>query len=415
MEKNKWIAIIGFVSISGILILINLLTTPRLLWGVIPVFGVMWWPIGVFFGKKPKTLSVIGSLNIILLLVYLNLTFSPRVIWAFIPAFAVLWWPMAAFFGRNRGVLSIVGSLNIILLLACLNLVFSPRVMWAFIPAFAVLWWPIAAFLGRNRKALSIIGSLHIIALIIGINAIYSPGYPWAVFVVFPILWWPISIFYGEKTRTIPFSIISAIAITAYYSLINLFIEPRHEFWIYVAYGLLWWPLSRIFYKRVNRKIALVIAVISNSAFMFFLNQRICPDYKWSIFLLGPVVILSIMVFIGKKAKTLGFAVFSYIFLMLGYGLINIFFENRHPFIIYLAFAFAWWPISVSFAKHKNLLRFSIVAFLLLAAFFTATNLVNTPNILWAVYPIACTAFWPLSVLIFGRKRRRRKRLEQAP
>jgi hypothetical protein len=361
--------------------------------------------------NKRSRIALFGFFSISIPLILINLLTTPRILWSFIPAFGVLWWPMAVFLGKKRKALSIAGSAHIIILLAGINLIFSPRVNWAFIPCFAVLWWPIAAYLGRKKKTLSIIGSLHIIAFLIGINALFSPGYPWAVFAIFPILWWPISIFSGEKAKTVPFAIISAIILTGYYVILNIFVEPRHPFWIYIAYGLAWWPLSLAYRGKISRKVIAVISLVANIAFILYFSQIIRPEYNWSIYLLGPAVLLSVMLFVGEKCKTLAFSILAYIALLAYYGYLNIFIENGHPFIIYIAFAFAWWPISLSYVRHKNPLRFSLVSFFLIAAFFTATNLVTTPQVLWAVYPIGAAAFWPLSMLVFGGKNKKEKQL----
>ena len=361
--------------------------------------------------NKKSRIAIIGFFSISIPLLLINLLTTPRILWSFIPAFGVLWWPIAAILGRKRKALSIVGSAHIILFLAGINLIFSPRVNWAFIPCFAVLWWPIAVFFGKKRKTLSIIGSLHTIAFFISINAIFSPGYPWAVFVVFPILWWPISIFAGEKARSIPFAILSAIIITLYYVLINTFVEPRHPFWIYIAYALVWWPLGLAFRGKVGSKIVAIISLAANIAFVMTFSHIIRPEYNWSMYALGPAVLFSVMIFFGEKSKTLAFAILAYISLLAYYGYINMFIESRHPFIIYIAFALTWWPISLSYVRHKNMLRYSLVSFLLIAAFFTATNLVTSPQVLWAVYPIGAAAFWPLSILVFGKKHRKANRL----
>lgn len=361
--------------------------------------------------NKRSRIALFGFFSISIPLVLINLLTTPRILWSFIPAFGVLWWPIAAMLGRKRKALSIVGSAHIILLLAGINLIFSPRVNWAFIPCFAALWWPIAIFFGKNRKTMSIIGSLHTIALLIGINVIFSPGYPWALFVIFPILWWPISIFSEAKAKTVPFAVISAIIITLYYVLINIFVEPRHPFWIYVAYGLLWWPLGIAFSGKTSQKLLALISLAANIAFVIYFSQIIRPDYNWSIYAFGPAVLCSVMLFFGEKSRTLAFSILAYLLLLAYYGYINAFVETRHPFIIYIAFALAWWPTSLSFVRHRNLLRYSLVSFFLIAAFFTATNLVTTPHVLWAVYPIGAAAFWPLSVLVFGKKPRKENRL----
>ena len=42
-------SIIGSLLIIGLVIFINLYTSPYFLWCIFPIFGVLWWPLAMFF------------------------------------------------------------------------------------------------------------------------------------------------------------------------------------------------------------------------------------------------------------------------------------------------------------------------------------------------------------------------------
>lgn len=42
-------SIIGSLLIIGLMLFINLYVTPGFLWCIFPIFGVLWWPLAMFF------------------------------------------------------------------------------------------------------------------------------------------------------------------------------------------------------------------------------------------------------------------------------------------------------------------------------------------------------------------------------
>ena len=42
-------SVVGSVLIIGLVLFINLTITPGFLWCVFPIFGVLWWPLSMFF------------------------------------------------------------------------------------------------------------------------------------------------------------------------------------------------------------------------------------------------------------------------------------------------------------------------------------------------------------------------------
>jgi hypothetical protein len=100
----------GGILITALFIFINFYYTPQNIWCVYPIFGVIWWPMSIFFHWLHKRTgrgmgfpySVASFALITVLLLFINLYYTPGIIWFVYPTFGVIWWPMVMFFLRLR-------------------------------------------------------------------------------------------------------------------------------------------------------------------------------------------------------------------------------------------------------------------------------------------------------------------------
>lgn len=304
--------------------------------------------------------------------------------------------------------ISIIGFIATAALLYFINRTTSASVPWSLIPIILLLWWPIGAMFstGKYTNELALAGSAVNAGVLIFINLAFSPQYLWFLFVVPLLFIWPIIMYAGDKAKSNMFHLMAAGCFMAYYIGLNLFFETRYPFAVYVVYGLAFWPLGFIFRNRENTKLLSVVGTIVNIGFfvalnMFFVKQ----DYIWAIYVIGPLLWWPISTFAGKWAKTLSFAIISFLLLSAYYAVINLFIVTGHPFVIYTMFALIWWPLGVAYGKHRNHRLFSIQALFVFSLFFGLVNYVTTPHVLWAIYPIFGLIWWPLSVFFFGKKK----------
>jgi len=77
----------------------------------------------------------------------------------------------------------------------------------------------------------------------------------------------------------------------------------------------------------------------------------------------------------------------------------------QYPWAIYPAFAVMWWPISLFFAKKRNYFGLSVAGGAIIIIFSIIVNIVSTPTIIWAVYPIFLVLWWPLSMYYYSYKK----------
>jgi hypothetical protein len=79
---------------------LNVLVFKGFPWAIYPIYAILWWPLAIAFAKRGKalTFSMAGSLLTAALFVTTNLITSPKTIWAVYPIFAIAWWPLAVYF-----------------------------------------------------------------------------------------------------------------------------------------------------------------------------------------------------------------------------------------------------------------------------------------------------------------------------
>lgn len=110
--------------------------------------------------------------------------------------------------------------------------------------------------------AFSVWGAVLITAFFVFINMYYSPHIIWFVYPVFAIIWWPMSMLFhwlhvkdGRPTG-LSYSICSFVLIMGLLIFINFYCSPHTIWFVYPAFGLIWWPMSMLFHslRQKNRK-----------------------------------------------------------------------------------------------------------------------------------------------------------------
>ncbi|MEN8904920.1 MAG: hypothetical protein ABF289_03065 [Clostridiales bacterium] len=189
-----------------------------------------------------------------------------------------------------------------------------------------------------------------LIIILILISKTTSPNYPWYIHTTYGLLWIPLTIFYIKSQKHKLFSILGSTITCFYIVLINYIDSPTHLWFLYVIYVLLWWPISIFFNKYLNN---------------------------------------------------ISFSIIGSIITILYYLILNLLISNQHPWVIYVTFTIMWWPIFVIFTKKKNWLGISVVGSINLILLFIISNFINSPKILWFIYPTFAILWWPLSVYFY--------------
>jgi len=110
--------------------------------------------------------------------------------------------------------------------------------------------------------------------------------------------------------------------------------------------------------------------------------------------------------YLEEKAKTLKIALIGCASTIIYYSLLNIILSHPYPWAIYPSFFVIWWPLALYHAQRKTFVAFSVTATILISIFFITVNIVSSPGVIWAFYPIFVVLWWPLSMYFYVYKRK---------
>lgn len=404
--KNRALgfSIIGSLVIIAFMIFVNYSTSSGFPWFIFPTFAVLWWPLGVLFSQHRSAagFSITGSILITAFFVVTNLITSPGFLWFIFPVFAVMWWPMAVFLGKKPKAFSVVGSAMIIVLFLLLYFFTASGHPWFIYPAFAVLWWPMAVLVGRGKaKLFSVLSFLLINAFFITVNLVTSQGYLWFVHISYAALWWPASVFLARKKTIKIYSLIMSLLSIGYFVVLNLTTVPETLWFLYLVYPLLLWPAVMYAGRHAARlPFALICSIVGIASYLT-MNLLISPGHPWILYLLLPFVWWPVTIAFKKIAGNILYLFISVTIFMAYYGILNIFVSPGHAWSLYLLYPYAWVAIGVYFGRRKMALGLAIAATVITGLFCSVLNILLTPRTIWAVFPIFAILWWPISVYFF--------------
>jgi hypothetical protein len=213
-------------------------------------------------------------------------------------------------------------------------------------------------------------------------------------------------IFLATRGKLKSFSVVGSIITILFFIFINFSTSKGYLWFIYPAFAVLWWPLSVFFASKGKIKSFSVAGSLLLMAFLITDNIMFSPMFPWVIFTILPVFWWPVTVLLGRRAASFGFASVSFFITMLYYGLLNFYMFPAHPWLIYIAYALIWWPLTQFFMKRKQLFAYSVVEALITIIFFMAVNLITTPHNSWFIYPSFTVLWWPLSIYFFVFKKK---------
>jgi len=306
---------------------------------------------------------------------------------------------------KNQTAFAAAGALLTAVFFGIANYILTPGVVWFIYPLYAVLWWPLGVSLCGRKKylAFSVAGSLATIAFLAATNYVTSPGTLWFVHAIPPLLCWPLGVYFKQKLRSLGAALALGAAIIAYYVTLNLMLTPGYFWAVYPIYAVLWWPMSVYFNQRGKYREMSVAGSVITIAFLIIINLQ-HDAYPWALYACYPLVWWPLAVFFGKKLGGLKFSILASVCTVLWYGALNLWLEPGSPWIMFILYAGLWWVLSVCFARRGAPHWYAAVMTGVSALFFGAVNLVYSPGVLWAHYPVYAMLWWPVT-LFFARKR----------
>jgi len=157
--------------------------------------------------------------------------------------------------------------------------------------------------------------------------------------------------------------------------------------------------------KKLYKQYSIVCSALI-IAFLIVENYLYAPNHLWFVYAIYPIIWWPILMYLDEKAKTLKTALIGCASTIIYYTILNIIVSPQYPWAIYPAFLVIWWPLALYHAQRKTFVAFSVTATILISIFFITVNVVSSPDVIWAIYPIFVTLWWPLSMYFYVYKRR---------
>lgn len=190
-----------------------------------------------------------------------------------------------------------------------------------------------------------------------------------------------------------------------FFMLVNYLTSPQYLWFVYPSFVLLLWPVGLYCMKKGKHKLLSLLYSAIIIIFLITENVLYSPEYPWVLYAIYPILWWPILLILGSRAKRMTTAWIGSISIILYYLALNAFLSPGYPWVIYPAFVVLWWPLSLYHAQKKTYYKFSLHASFLIIVFFSLVNFVSSPHTIWAVYPIFCVLWWPLSMYYFVYKR----------
>lgn len=209
--------------------------------------------------------------------------------------------------------------------------------------------------------------------------------------------------------NAISFSITASIYCILFFVIANISVNHMagsNTIWfVYPIFAILWWPMTMILLSKGKIKVYSAVSGLLIVLFLIITNYITSPDHPWFLYAGFPAIWWPIVMFAGRKAKTLKFSIVGSISVILYYAVLNFFISPTYPWVIFIIYAVLWWPISMYFPMRKMYFEYSVVGSTLSVIFFVVTNYFSSPTIIWAVYPTFGVMWWVLAVYYFQYKK----------
>lgn len=208
------------------------------------------------------------------------------------------------------------------------------------------------------------------------------------------------------KKFDIGFATTGAIMTIIFLLLVNYLTSPGYPWFLYPFFVLLLSIVGIYCSKKGKHKLLSILYSAILIVFLITENVLYSPGYPWFLYAIFPILWWPILVCLGEWAKMMTIAWSGSISVILYYLILNTFLSPGYPWVIYPAFAVLWWPLSLYHAQKRTYFKFSLHASFLLIVFFSVVNFISSPHTIWAVFPIFCVLWWPLSMYYFVYKKR---------
>lgn len=204
----------------------------------------------------------------------------------------------------------------------------------------------------------------------------------------------------GENRRyAIAFSVVGSLLTILFFAFINFSTGARFPWFIFPAYGALWWPILTVFIGRPSMKLLSLVGSLITIAFLVLTNYLTSWSYPWFLFPSFAILWWPISVLFGSRHRQV-FSVVGSIVLIAFFMITNYVTSPAVIWFYYPLFAVIWWPLSVFLAGPRTIKVYSVLGALAILSFLAIENFLKTPFCPWALFACFPVLMWPVGVLL---------------
>ena len=248
----------------------------------------------------------------------------------------------------------------------------------------------------KNTLLFAVAGAVLIIAFFYIVNRITSWGHPWFIYPAFGVLWWPLSVWAYKNKEKHFLAIFGSLLIAAFFVLVNAVTSPSFPWAMFPLFAVAWWPMAKILFSK-NRSMAFaVIGTLWTIAFFVMLNLVASPHVLWFFYPVFAVLWWPFSLHFARTKQWKLYSVIGAAYITLFFALMNWLYSPHTLWFIYPAYAAAWWPLSMFFANKKTIKLFSVLMSTITVILLAVLNLIYTPHVWWVLWVVFYFAWWPL-------------------
>lgn len=208
------------------------------------------------------------------------------------------------------------------------------------------------------------------------------------------------------KKDVIDFISLGSLMTGVFLIIVNMITTPQIIWFIYPCIFLLLCPGMLYFAYRNQLKSYSICMSMIIVVTLFIINMMQTPDILWFLYPAYPILWWPIIIHLGRRLGELSVSLYGAVVTIAYYLLLNIFISPEYIWFIYPSFVILWWPLTIYHMKQKFYVLYSMNASIFISLFFIIVNMETTPDEIWAIYPIFCILWWPMSMYFFVYKRK---------
>jgi hypothetical protein len=188
--------------------------------------------------------------------------------------------------------------------------------------------------------------------------------------------------------------------------MLNL-MTSNHVWWFHPWFGV---SLAfAVIYFSITREVGrqAIYASIIIIIYLTLINVMYSSHHPWVLYAIYPILCWPLLLTLRPKSLGENFAWIMFIVGSCYYVALDLLLAPNVIYSFIIVYTLSWWPVSIHYYKKRDIHKYSLVSTITTITFFVLLNVLYSPQVIWAIYPIFGVMWWPMTMNIFVPKRRK--------